>query len=126
MAGLRLRRQPAPPDALVLARGGDLTVAELATDARRSYRRFGEYGVSVLAAADQTALDELARGVLRRFEVLTLVTAGSLRDAGLELRPTFRRPHYTIMLPDLDADLQRLVECENVRWANPYVQLPEA
>jgi hypothetical protein len=48
------------------------------------------------------------------------MTADTIRRAGLELRPTFRRPHYTIMLPDLDPDIDRLMKCEKVQMTNHY------
>ena len=50
---------------------------------------------------------------------------GTLRAAGLEVRPAFRRPHYTVMLPDLDADLDRLLACDNVVRDNPHYVPPE-
>ena len=68
----------------------------------------------------EVELDELARGLLVRFDVLTVMTAGALRRAGLELRPTFRRPHYTVMLPELDDDIERLIRCDNEVRTNPY------
>jgi len=37
----------------------------------------------------------------------------------------FARPHYTIMLPDLDADLSRLLACENEIRVNPFFRAPE-
>jgi len=49
-----------------------------------------------------------------------LMTAGALRRAGLELRPTFRRPHYTIILADLDWDIDRLMTFETVQRTNQY------
>ena len=48
------------------------------------------------------------------------MTAGAIREAGRELRPTFRRPHCTVMLPDLDADVERLTSSENEQRVNPY------
>jgi hypothetical protein len=48
------------------------------------------------------------------------MSAGTIRRAGLELRPTFRRPHYTIMLPDLDSDIDRLKSCEKVQRTTQY------
>ena len=53
------------------------------------------------------------------------MTVGTIRAAELEVRPTFRRPHYSVMLPDLDADVARLARCENVPWRNPHYQAPE-
>src|SRR5207245_1311327 len=97
-------------------RGGDLRIDALRSDATNTHRRFGEYGISVFGAPDQEALDDLARDRLVHFETLTLMTAGALRAAGLELRPTFRRPHYTVVLADLERDLDRLMACENEVW----------
>ena len=74
----------------------------------------------MLAAPTEAALDQLARTVLVRWDVLVLMTAGAIRLAGLELRPTFRTPHYTIILPELDRDVVRLAECDNERIQNPY------
>jgi hypothetical protein len=55
-----------------------------------------------------------------------VTTAGAIRRAGLELRPTFRRSHYTVMLPDLNADVDRLVGCENEQRVNPCFDREEA
>lgn len=118
MSPLRVRQGSAPDDALFLVRGGELAAETLRRDAIRAYRRFGEYGVSVLGASSEEDIGELAGGLLRRFEVLTVITAGALRQSGIELRPTFRRPHYTVILPDLDEDIFRLLRCENERRVN--------
>ena len=125
MSPLRVRREPAPDDGLLLVRGDELAAETLRRDAIRTYRRFREYGVSVLGAWTEADIDELAGGLLRRFEVLTVMTAGALRHSGIELRPTFRRPHYTVMLPDLDADIFRLLRCENERRVNDHYQPEE-
>ena len=125
MSPFRVRRERLADDALVVVRGDDLSIPFLRRDAVRAYRRFGEYAVSVLGASDGDALDALAAGVLIRFEVLTLMRVGTIRAAELEVRPTFRRPHYSIMLPDLDAEIIRLTRCENVSWSNPHYPAPE-
>ncbi len=122
---MRVRREQVADQDLVVVRGGRLDRKVLRFDAVEAHRRFGEYGVSVFAAADEAELDGLSRGRLSRFDLLTLMRAGTIRAAGLELRPTFRSPHYTIMLPDLDADLARLVACENETRVNPYFRAPE-
>ncbi len=124
--GYRIRREALPDDALVVVRGGLLEIGTLRTDAVAAHERFGECGVSVFGAADVKALDALLVGRLKRFDLLTVMTAGALRAAGLELAPTFRRPHYTVMLANLEADLLRLVTCENVAWVNPHYEPPEA
>jgi hypothetical protein len=116
----RVRLEALADDALVVVRGGPLDSDTLRLDAEAAHERFGEYGVSVLAAVDEAALDNLARDRLAQYEVLTVMTAGAIRRAGLELRPTFRRPHYTVMLPNLDEDVARLVTCENVGRENRH------
>lgn len=126
MSDFRVRRETLPDDALVVVRGGTLEVERLRRDAAMTFARFGEYGVSVLAVPDAAALDTIARTTLVKESVLTLMTAGAIRAIELELRPTFRRPHYTVMLADLDADPLRLIACENVVQENPHYQRPEA
>ena len=126
MNPLRSRRERLADDSLVVIRGGVLDKTLLRVDAERTFRRFGEHGVSVLAAPTDEDFDLLARTVLRRYERLTVTTAGAIRRTGLELRATFRRPHYTVMLPDLDADVERLAECENEQRANRHFGRKEA
>jgi len=123
---MRVRHEALPDDALVVVRGGLLDKRRLRRDAGLAFRRFGEHGISVLAVADETALDLVARTILVRESVLTLMRVGAIRGAGLEVRPTFRRPHFTVMLPDLDADLDRLLACDTLVQDNPHAKTPEA
>lgn len=125
MSPLRVRREPAPDYGLLLVRGDELAAETLRRDAIRTYRRFGEYGVSVLGASTEAGIDELAGGLLRRFEILTMMKSGALLGSGIELRPTFRRPHYTVMLPDPDEDIFRLLRCDNERRVNDYYKPEE-
>ncbi len=125
MSGLRVRREGLADEALVVVRGGILDKASLRRDAALTFRRFGEYGISVLCAPDDASLDVIAGTTLQRASMLTLMRMGALRAAGLEVRPTFRRPHYTVMLPSLDADLDRLLACDNVVRDNPHYVPPE-
>lgn len=126
MSPLRVRREALPDDTLLVIRGGTLDAVSLRADAELTFRRFGEYGVSVLAAPSQGDLEELGSTVLRRHAQLTITTAGAIRRAGLELRPTFRRPHYTVMLPNLATDIDRLVRCDNEVRRNPRFEGEEA
>jgi hypothetical protein len=126
MSGFRVRPEQLADDTLIVVRGGLLDIDTLRVDADRAFMRFGEYGISVLAAPDEAAINELGRTILRLNEVLTLMRAGDIRQQGLELRPTFRRPHFTVLLPNLEADLIRLASCENVVRRNPYFESPEA
>ena len=118
----RIRNEPLGDDTLVVVRGGLLEATTIRTDALAAAERFGVPGISVFAAPDHDALDDLAREKLIRFEVLTIITVGALRSAGLEIIPTFRRPHLTILLPDLDGDLKRLLACDNAIWHNDHHQ----
>jgi hypothetical protein len=62
----------------------------LREDAQRNHAIYGVYGISVFALHDAT-VDELAQQPpLVRFEMLTLVTVGTLVGAGLELEATGR------------------------------------
>lgn len=42
--------------------------------------------------------------------ILVLMTASTIRRAGLELRPTCRQPNFTIMLPEV-VDVETTVWC---------------
>lgn len=86
---------------------------------------FGEFAISVFGAADETELEALAAGRLNRFELLTVTSAGAIRRAELAVLPTFRRPHYSILLPDLDADLRRLLRCQNEVRVTAHYESPE-
>lgn len=125
MSPLRVRGEGPPDDDFLVVRGDVLREDELRGDARRTHARFGEFGVSVMGAHEVAELDDLARTALRRFHLLTVIRVGALRRAGLELRPTFRRPHYTIMLPEPDEDVERLLRCDNEVRINPYFDAEE-
>lgn len=79
----------------------------------------------MFGVADMEGLEALAQTRLTRFDVLTLVTLGALRASDLETVPTFKSPHYTIMLPSLEADIRRLIACENMIWVNCFYVAPE-
>ncbi len=89
-------------------------------DARVAFLRFGEYGISVLAAPDEAGLQNIAAGPLIGSARLTMMTAGAIRSGGLELRPTFRRPHHTIIFPGLDEGVTMLLSCDNEVIDNPH------
>jgi hypothetical protein len=125
MRGFRVRHEEVPDDTLVVIRGGVMDEDSVRRDARTAFLRFGEYGVSVLAAPDENALREVGAGPLRSYRQLTVTTAGAIRRAELELRPTFRRPHYTVIFPTLDDGVRRLLSCENEVIDNPYQDADE-
>ncbi|MBK9179492.1 MAG: hypothetical protein IPM45_07900 [Acidimicrobiales bacterium] len=108
-------------DDTVIIRGGELDPDVVRADALRYHAVYGEYGVSVFAARDAT-VDELAQQApLVRFEVLTLVRAGTLLAAGFRLEPTGRNPrHFIVAFDDLDGGVEALEACEHRSWLNPY------
>jgi hypothetical protein len=105
----------------VLARGGELEMAVLRTDALRYHGIYGGYGISVFAVRNVT-LDEIAQRVpLVRFDHLTLIRAKSIFMAELRLEPTGRNPlHFTIGFDDLEEGVRRLARCERQVMPNPY------
>lgn len=108
-------------DETIVIRGGRLEPALLKADAQRYHDIYGRYGISVFAAREAT-VDELAQQVpLVRFETLTLVRAGVLRDSGFRLEATGRNPrHFTVAFDRLDKGVEALVSCEHLDWINPY------
>lgn len=117
---MRVRQEQLADDALIVVRGGLLVDDSLRHDARLTFLRFGEYGVSVLAAPDPDGLRQVAAGPLRGSARLTLMSAGAIRSTGLELRPTFRRPHFTVIFPSLDDGVRRFRSCDNEVIENPH------
>lgn len=101
-----LRGEEPPTDAVVVVRGGmnGLDPATVTRTASRSLDALGFLGVSVFLALDQTvgelcgSLDELVR-----YRQVRMSTVGAVRSAGFALLATGDRPHFDIVLPDLDA-----------------------
>ena len=107
-----LRGEDPPADAVVVVRGGmnGLDPATVTRTASRSRDAMGFLGVSVFLALDQTvgelcsSLDELAR-----YRQVRMSTVGVVRAAGFAFLATGDRPHFDIVLPDLEvATLVRL------------------
>lgn len=116
-----LRPEEPPEDAVVVIRGGEMTGAFVRRTATDAHEELGIYAVSVFLALD-AGIDELcaAEPYLLRYGKVRLSTVGRLRSAGFPLLPTLGRPHYDIVLPDLDdATLQRLEGCFDPARPNP-------
>ncbi len=116
-----LRAEEPPDDAVVVIRGGEMTgefVRRTATDA---HEELGVYAVSVFLALDADVGDLCAaEPFLVRYGKVRLSTVGRLRSGGFPLIPTLDRPHYDIVLPDLDdSTLRRLDGCFNAAVRNP-------
>ena len=123
-------RDEAPPaDAVVILRGGPDTAEKLAGHAMRTNAAYcldGEpvWGVSVFAALDDVgpaSLDALLAHRLVSYRLVHMPTVGALVDAGFDLLPTFRRPHFTMLLSsDAELDLRRLLNALGSPQVNPY------
>jgi hypothetical protein len=78
-------------------------------------------GVSAFAAVDDigpASPDEILSGKLATYRVVHLVTAGHLITSGIELLPTFGRPHMTLVLRSVD-QVQSLLEASGPAQPNP-------
>src|SRR5687767_1323279 len=94
------------------------SVRSAAADARD---QFGFYAVSVMLALD-VSVEELCRREwqLALYRRVRLSTVGRVRSARFALLPSFERPHYSIVLPDLaDATLATLDACFDPPISNP-------
>ena len=111
-------------ETVIVVRGGELLREALEVDASRTFKAYGVYAISVFAA-DGVTVDQLAQTMpLVRFELLTLMTVGAVRRAGLRLVPTGRqRLHHSIEFDELDSGLSLLIACEHRTQANPYHRL---
>ncbi len=123
-----LRAEIPPIDAVVVVRGGPASLARLADHARRTHDAFvldgrPVHGVSVFCALDDLGPASL-EGLLQRFasyRVVHLPTVGQLQDAGFVLVPSFRRPHFTVLLEaGEESDLRVLSRVLGSGHPNPY------
>ena len=98
-----------------MVRGGLLAADSVRRTAAVSMREHGFFGVSVHAALGVSveelvgATPELGRD---RYERLRATTAGALRGAGFALLATQARPHYDVVLDDVEhPTIERLRGC---------------
>jgi hypothetical protein len=118
-----LRGEEPPDDAIVVVRAGanGLSDDTLRRTATASHEEYGFFGVSVFLALD-LSVDELcaSNDSLHRYSMIQESTAGQVRDAGFPLLATEARPHYDVVLPDLDGTvLDRLRSCFDPPRPNP-------
>ena len=123
MTLIALRGEEPPDDTVVVIRGGEkgLTAETLRRTATATHREFGFYGVSVFLALDfgspSCALRRTSCAATRRSRSRR---AGRVRAAGFALLATEARPHFDIVLPDLDDHtLDRLRACFGDPRPNP-------
>lgn len=123
-----LRDEPPPADGVLVVRGGPSSVERLADHAHRTYDAYtldGDplWGVSVFCALDDVGPASLD-ALLRRFasyRVVHLPTVGGVIEAGFDLLPSFRRPHFTVRLADAEPEtLTQLLDALGSARPNAY------
>lgn len=128
----RVRVELAPPDAAVVIRGGPDTVSLLRSHARRLHRLYVVDGVPVFGVSVFVALDAAGpaseRGILsiklRSYPRVYRTTVRRLDDAGFTVLPTFAEPHYTVLMPSIDAGDDLAAAFGNL-VPNPYAERRE-
>jgi hypothetical protein len=123
---LRAAESPPPSTRLVL-RGGPDTLSLIRTHARRVNRLYvldgsEVWGISVLVALDDvgpTSYAELLLSRLKGYPLVYTPTVSDLTEVGFRLLPTFRRPHYTVLMSSLD-DAGQLHHSLGELHPNPY------
>jgi hypothetical protein len=123
----RIRLSPVPDAPLLVVRGGVLEPDLTRADAIRFLRRYplwGRYGISAYFAADDEEIDVLCETRLERFETVAVFLLSALGAAGIEVVPTFRRPHVTLAHADLEALVDGLRSCEPRIVNNRYHRGP--
>jgi hypothetical protein len=116
-----LRDEDPPDDAVVVIRGGEMESDSVRRSAERNHDAFGFYGISVFVAVDQPVRVLCANlGQIARYSKVRLSTAGRLRSEAFPIIPTLDRPHFDIVLPDLEhRTLARLDGCFGPPQPNP-------
>lgn len=124
-----IRHDTPPDDATVVVRGGPDTVDKLARHAVRTSRAYqldGRpfWGVSVFLALDEAgeaSLDGLLKGRMRTYRVVHTPKLERVQAADFEVLPTFRPPHFTLVLPDAaPMTFERLLSAIGPGVPNPY------
>ena len=118
-----------PDDTVVVVRGGPDNANKLARHAARTHRAYeldGEplWGVSLFVALDEAgaaSLEELLSDRLGTYREVHMPALAGLRAAGFQVIPTFRRPHFTLVLADSEPDtLASLLSALGTAVENPY------
>jgi hypothetical protein len=123
MRPILLRDEQPPDDVVVVVRGGLLTPDSVRMTVQRCRREYGFLGLSVYAAVGVTVAGLVATVSQLgpdRYRRLRLSTFGAWHVAGFPLWPPNLFPHFSIVLPDLQAPtLARLEACFGPPQASP-------
>jgi hypothetical protein len=104
-----LREEEAPAAAVLVIRGGPLTVEKLVEHAARQAREFSYGGVPMCSVSvDVTVggwtLDAILRDRLWSRSSYAACSVGVLSGAGYVLLATHRVPHYDVVLADAETE----------------------
>lgn len=119
----RIRLAPLPDHAVLVLRGDDLEPSVLLADASRFLARFrawGRYGLSAFVALDAGEVDALLETKLERFASVAVFQRPDLLASGVEIVPTFRRPHVTLAHADSSTLVNALLSCDHELIVNPH------
>lgn len=119
----RIRLRGVHDDNLFVVRGDELDASVLAEDASRFHERFiewGRFGISAFQATNESEIDVICQTRLVRFASVVVFRRAHLEMVGVEIVPTFRRPHVTLCHEQLDELVTRLRRCEHRVLPNPY------
>jgi hypothetical protein len=99
-----IRDEEPPDDAVLVVRGGPMTVEKLFEHVQREAERYSYRGVplpsvSVDATVAGWTLEAILRDRLWSRSSYATTTVSALREAGYELLPTFEVPHFDVVLP---------------------------
>ncbi len=123
---LHLRSDALPDDAVLLLRGGPITVEKLAEHAARQMREFSwnqepMASVSVDGTVAGWTAELLLRERLWSRSQFATATVGEVRAAGLVVLSTHAAPHFDIVLGDASlAEAARLVAIFGTPEDNPF------
>ncbi len=113
--------EPPPDDAAVVIRAGVMVVADIERAASQCLELRGVLAISVEAVLGTTVAEACASSPrLSQYRQVRLSSFGRLRAAGFAVLPTFARPHFSLVLPDLsELTLARLDRCFDPPIPNP-------
>jgi len=81
---------------------------------------WGRFGISAFEADSDAEIDVVCQTRLVRFPTVVVFERSMLERAGVDVVPTFRRPHVTLCHESIDQLVERLVHCEHRVLINPY------
>jgi hypothetical protein len=120
---LPIRDEQPPPDDWLVLRGGTNSLAVLRATIDRSRDIFGRLLVSVVVINEDQLHQALSSRALIGYRTVSFCMVSEVRNLGYLLAPTFRRPHYSIELPDTsDAKMHALVDMLSERMENPFYE----